>query len=74
MQTGRCPKCGGSRIAQTRYVLYRGAGISGPNLALYVCADCHFAEHYVTDKVESLVSALDAWSWVLPDEGGPFRR
>ena len=72
MQTGRCPKCGGSRIATSRYALYLGAGVNGPNLALYACADCRYTEQYMLESVEDRVAVLDRWTWVNPDTG-PFR-
>ena len=72
MRTGRCPKCSGSRIATTKYAMYLGAGVSGPSLLLYACADCRFVEQYMVDSVEDRVAVLDNWSWVSPEKG-PFR-
>ncbi|MBZ0115449.1 MAG: hypothetical protein IT378_19120 [Sandaracinaceae bacterium] len=72
MRHGRCPKCGGGRIATTELTLYLGAGVSGPTIELYACADCRFVEQYVKNDVVQLVSVLDAWKWVQP-RSGPFR-
>lgn len=72
MRTGRCPKCEGTRIATTSYVIYLGAGLSGPTVDLYACADCRLIEQYLRDAVESRVAVLDSWRWFRPDEG-PFR-
>ena len=72
MKSGRCPKCNGVRVAVTRYTLYLGAGVAGPKLALYACADCRFSEQYLDEPVEDRVAVLDRWSWVKPEEG-PFR-
>lgn len=72
MQSGRCPKCGSNRIAKTRFAQYLGAGVSGPTIDLYACAECRFTEQYMAEPVESRVAVLDAWSWVQPEEG-PFR-
>ncbi len=74
MKDGRCPKCEGSRIATTRFVVYMGAGVSGPTIDLYVCADCKYCEHFMVGSVEERVNVLDSWKWVLREEGGPFRR
>lgn len=72
MQKGRCPKCGGSKIGVTRFTLYLGAGVSGPTMRLFACADCRFTEQYIVDEVESRVAVLDSWSWLQPEKG-PFR-
>ena len=72
MRTGRCPKCGGHRVATTAYPLYLGAGIAGPTLDLYACADCRYVEQYLRDSVESRVALLPSWRWVRADDG-PFR-
>jgi hypothetical protein len=72
MQSGTCPKCNGKRIAQTDYTLYLGAGVSGPTIDLYACADCKYVEQYLRGSVESRVAVLDKWQWVRTDEG-PFR-
>lgn len=72
MQDGRCPKCGGGRIATTSYALYLGAGVTGPTLDLFACADCRYVEQYMHDSVEARVAVLDSWRWVKPDDG-PFR-
>ncbi|MGE0790892.1 MAG: hypothetical protein AB7S26_34780 [Sandaracinaceae bacterium] len=74
MKTGRCPKCSSNRIATTQFTLYLGAGIVGPVLELYACADCRYVETYLKDSVEERVQVLDSWSWVQKPEGGPFRR
>jgi predicted nucleic-acid-binding Zn-ribbon protein len=72
MQSGRCPKCSGVRIATSRYALYLGGGVTGPQLALYACADCRYTEQYMVESVENRVAVLDSWSWVQPEKG-PFR-
>lgn len=72
MQDGRCPKCGGNRIATTSYALYLGGGVAGPTLDLYACADCRYVEQYMRDSVEARVALLDTWKWVKADQG-PFR-
>lgn len=72
MRNGRCPKCGGNRVARTEFVVYMGAGVSGPTIELFVCAGCRFLEQYLKGSVEERVQVLDTWHWVGPD-GGPFR-
>ncbi len=72
MRNGRCEKCGGDRVATTSYALYLGAGVAGPTIDLYACADCRYIEQYMRDSVETRVAVLDSWRWVKPDEG-PFR-
>lgn len=72
MRNGRCPKCGGNRVARTEFVVYMGAGVSGPTIELFACAQCRFCEHYLRGSVEERVAVLDTWTWVGPD-GGPFR-
>lgn len=72
MRNGRCPKCNGKRIATTSYALYLGAGVSGPTIDLYACADCRYLEQYLRDSVESRVAVLDSWRWLNAEEG-PFR-
>jgi predicted nucleic-acid-binding Zn-ribbon protein len=72
MRTGRCPKCNSNRIASTEFTLYLGAGVSGPTIDLFACADCRYVEQYLRDSVDARVAVLDAWKWIKPDEG-PFR-
>jgi len=72
MRTGRCPKCGATRIATTSYAVYLGAGVTGPTLDLYACADCRYVEQYMRDPVESRVAVLDSWRWLRKDDA-PFR-
>ena len=55
-----------------KFNLYLGAGVSGPNLQLFACADCRFTETYVLESVESRVAVLDNWEWFTP-ESPPFR-
>lgn len=74
MKDGRCPKCEHTRIATTRFVVYLGAGVSGPTIDLYVCADCRYCEHYMVGSVEERVNVLDSWKWVRPADRGPFRE
>ena len=73
MKDGRCPKCEGGRIATTRYSLYFGAGVSGPTVDLFACADCRYTEHYMGGSVEEKVLVLDAGRWVQREGEGPFR-
>ncbi|MEZ4335831.1 MAG: hypothetical protein R3B82_04310 [Sandaracinaceae bacterium] len=54
-------------------MLYLGAGVSGPTIELYVCADCRYCEQYMVGSVEERVQVLDAWKWVRPEDRGPFR-
>jgi len=74
MKDGRCPKCGGSRIARTEFVVYMGAGLSGPTMELYACSTCKYCEHFLKGSVEEKVKILDSWKWVQREEGGPFRQ
>ncbi|MBX3270366.1 MAG: hypothetical protein KF729_08890 [Sandaracinaceae bacterium] len=73
MKDGHCPKCEGLRIATTRYTLYLGAGVSGPTMDLYACADCRYVEQYMAGSVEEKVLVLDSWRWVQREGEGPFR-
>lgn len=73
MKEGRCPKCSSSKVATTEFTLYLGAGVVGPRMQMYACADCHYVETYIRDSVEERVQILDSWRWVKPDDG-PFRR
>lgn len=73
MKNGRCPKCKASRVGTTEFTLYLGAGVVGPQIQLYACAECRYVESYLKDSVEERVQVLDSWSWVTPDDGGPFR-
>jgi hypothetical protein len=72
MKSGRCPKCGGGRIATSEYAMYLGNGISGPSISLYACADCRYLEQYVKEDIEQRVKVLDSWRWLVKDDG-PFR-
>ena len=74
MRNGRCPKCGAGQVARTEFTVYMGAGVSGPTVELFACADCRYCEHYLVDSVKERVQVLDSWTWVRPDEGGPFRK
>jgi len=73
MKSGRCSKCSSDRVARTEFTLYLGAGVVGPVIELYACADCRYVEQYLKDSVQERVQILDRWKWVKPDEGGPFR-
>lgn len=72
MRTGKCPKCSSNRVAVTQFTVYLGAGISGPTIDLYACADCRYVEQYIRDSVDERVAVLDTWKWVSPEKS-PFR-